>query len=166
MQNIVLSQELTSDERITIKLFSLLHLIVAPTFVAYVAIYDYWEKLKYFDSHTDVLVMYVVAILFHLGISILSIDAGSEIWLMEKDGAKKVRRFWYIFITYWVVVNYLPLFAFIPEALKQSYKSRLFGGFEACAAWTVMIRGFMYKSKTIQKVFEIKEEQQGTPTVA
>jgi hypothetical protein len=97
-----------------------------PLVVVFVAIYDFREKCGLFAEHSDVLVMYILAVLADLGMIYLAMTKMADLWMCEPGSVKGA--IWLIgtFVVWWLVVNYLPFFAYLPADKKGEFEWRLY----------------------------------------
>lgn len=141
-------------------------LVSVPVLAIYLGVQSFYDRRDYFSDHIDVLSMFILTIICHIGIIWLAVDTGSDFWIRQDGAVKKTKRFMYLLVTYWVVVNYLPFFAYIPPELKKEMGDRLFNGFKIIVVFASGALVYLNKSKAVHQAFGTREEPDNIPPVA
>lgn len=128
-----------------------------PLVVIFVAIYDFREKSGLFSDHIDVLIMYILAVLADAVMIYLAITTMVDLWTREPGSMKRSARLIGIFIVWWIVVNYLPFFAFFPDSKKVEFEWRLFRGTQSLMLLSCVWLVYFYRLRKAFNTVETKE---------
>jgi hypothetical protein len=136
-----------------------------PFIVLFVAVYDFREKSGLFAEHVDILVMYILAALADAVMIYLAVTTMADLWARQPDSVRGARRLIVIFIVWWVVINYLPFFAYLPDSKKEEFEWRLYRGSQTLMIFSSLWFLSLARLRKAFNTFEKKDDQNSRPVV-